>query len=116
MSRKEDITKNILIGVVILLLVLEALALALSDIPVISSVVASYRLKVFSVPFGVSMLASHFWITLFTKKWWNPLVWGTMTAIVLYVDFYTNWEPSNSGLIVLLGLLTGLFWSQKKEA
>lgn len=111
----KSLTKELLIAVVIFLALVEAMALWLPNMEVISSVVRDYRLETFSVPFVLSILVSHFFITIMPKKWWNPFVWVTAIAAVICIDFLTTWEPANSGYVVLAGLITGLFWSQKKD-
>lgn len=110
---KKNITKKILIWTIFFLLIVELMALILPGIPVISHVARDYRLKVFSIPFGVSMLVSHFWISLLKPKWWNPLIWATSLSVIIFLDFFTKYKPENSGYFVLAGLLVGIFWPQK---
>lgn len=111
----ESLTKKLLIGVIAFLAVLEAVALWLPGLPVISEVARNYGTKTFSLPFVMATLICHFWVNIFTKQWWNPLVWAVAIAAVIAVDFLTKWEPSNPAYIVIAGLINGLFWSQKKD-
>lgn len=111
----KTLTKKILIWTIGFLLLVEIVALALPEMPVISHVARDYRLKVFSIPFAVSMLVSHFWVSFLKPKWWNPLIWATSLLAVIYFDFFTKFTPDNSGYFVLAGLLIGIFWPQKVE-
>lgn len=111
----KSLTKKILIFVIGFLLLLEAIALFLPGMPVISHVARDYRLKVFSIPFTFSALVSHFWIKIMEPSWWNPIVWAGIFTVVVVMDFTTTWQPSNSVYVVIAGLVVGLFWPQKNR-